>query len=39
LSPEEYRRIRLWFVLGGIGYALALAGGLAAILGLLIQRL
>ncbi len=39
LTPEEYRRIRLWFVLGGIGYALALAGGLAAILGLLIQRL
>ncbi len=39
LTTEEYRRIRLWFVLGGIGYALALAGGLAAILGLLIQRL
>ena len=39
LTPEEHRRIRLWFVLGGIGYALALTGGLAAILGLLIQRL
>ncbi len=39
LTPEEYRRIRLWFVLGGIGYAIALAGGLAAIVGLLIQRM
>src|SRR2546428_4969575 len=39
LSPDEHRRIRLWFVLGGIGYAIALAGGLAAIVGLLIQRL
>src|SRR5207245_816794 len=27
LSPDEHRRIRLWFVLGGIGYAIALAGG------------
>ena len=39
LTPEEYRRIRLWFVLGGIGYAIAVTGGLAAIIGLLIQRL
>jgi len=39
LTPEEYRRIRPWFVLGGVGYAIALAGGLAAIVGLLIQRL
>jgi len=39
LTPEEHRRIRLWFVLGGIGYAIAVTGGLAAIIGLLIQRL
>src|SRR3989442_5671470 len=29
LSPDEHRRIRLWFVLGGIGYAMAPAGGRA----------
>jgi len=39
LTPEEHRRIRLWFVLGGIGYAVAAVGGLAAIVGLLIERL
>ena len=39
LSPDEHRRIRPWFVLGGIGYAIALAGGLAAIVGLLVHRL
>jgi hypothetical protein len=39
LTPEEHHRIRLWFVLGGIGYAIAVTGGLAAIVGLLIQRL
>ena len=39
LTPEEHRRIRLWFVLGGIGYTVAVAGGLAAIMGLLIERL
>ena len=39
LTPEEYRRVRLWFVLGGIGYAVAVSGGLAAIVGLLIERL
>ncbi len=39
LTPEEHRRIRVWFVLGGIGYAAAVAGGLAAIAGLLIERL
>ena len=39
LTPEEHRRIRVWFVLGGIGYALAVAGGLAAIVGLLVERL
>jgi len=39
LTPEEHRRIRLWFVLGGIGYGIAVTGGLAAIVGLLIERL
>src|SRR5712664_1065578 len=39
LTPEEHRRIRLWFVLGGIGYTIAVTGGLAAIVGLLIERL
>lgn len=39
LTPEEHRRIRLWFVLGGIGYAVAVSGGLAAIVGLLIEQL
>ncbi len=39
LTPEEHRRIRVWFVLGGIGYAVAVSGGLAAIVGLLIEQL
>ena len=39
LTPEEHRSIRLWFLLGGIGYTVAVGGGLAAILGLLIERL
>ena len=39
LTSEEHRRIRIWFVLGGIGYAVAVSGGLAAIVGLLIERL
>ena len=39
LTPDEHRRIRVWFVLGGIGYTVAVAGGLAAIVGLLIEQL
>jgi hypothetical protein len=39
LTPDEHRRIRVWFVLGGIGYTVAVAGGLAAIVGLLIVQL
>jgi len=39
LTAEEHRSIRLWFLLGGIGYTVAVGGGLAAILGLLIERL
>ena len=39
LTPDEHHRIRVWFVLGGIGYTVAVAGGLAAIVGLLIEQL
>lgn len=39
LTPEEYRRIRIWFLLGGLGYTLAVGGGLAAIVGILIERM
>jgi hypothetical protein len=38
LTPEEHRSVRRWFVLGGLGYVLAVAGGLAAIVGLLLER-
>ena len=39
LTPEEHRRIRLWFLLGGLGYTMAVGGGLVAIVGHLIERL
>ena len=39
LTPEEYRRVRLWFLLGGLGYTMAVGGGLVAIVGHLIERL
>ena len=39
LTPEEYRRIRTWFLFGGLGYTLAVGGGLAAIVGILIERM
>jgi hypothetical protein len=39
LTPEEYRRVRVWFLLGGLGYTLAVGGGLAAIVGILIERM
>ncbi len=39
LTLEEHRSIRLWFLLGGLGYTVAVGGGLAAIVGLLIERL
>jgi len=38
LTGAEQRRIRLWYGLGGIGFVLSVAGGLAAIVGLLMAR-
>lgn len=38
LTDVEHRRIRLWYRLGGIGFVLSVAGGLAAIAGLLMAR-
>lgn len=38
LTQEELAKIKPWFVLGGIGFPLALAGGLAAMAGLLLNR-
>ncbi len=35
LTPEEGRRVRGWFYLGGIGFLLCLAGGILALWGLL----
>jgi hypothetical protein len=37
LTPDEYRRVRVWFLLGGLGYTLAVGGGLAAIVGIIID--
>ena len=39
LTDAEQRRIRLWYRLGGIGFVLSVAGGLAAIAGVLMVRL
>jgi hypothetical protein len=38
LTGAEQRRIWLWYRLGGIGFVLSVAGGLAAITGLLMAR-
>ena len=38
LTDAEERRIRLWYRLGGIGFVLAMVGGLAAIAALVILR-
>ena len=38
LTNAEQRRIWLWYRLGGIGFVLSVAGGLAAIAGLLMAR-
>jgi hypothetical protein len=35
LTGDEVARIRPWFLAGGLGFALSLAGGLAAMAGLL----
>ena len=38
LSSAEQLRIRPWYRVGGIGFVLSVAGGLAAIAGLLLER-
>lgn len=38
LAPEEYRRVRPWFVAGALGFFLCLTGGVAAITGMLLIR-
>lgn len=38
LAQADLARIKPWFVLGGIGFLLSLAGGLAAMAGLLLSR-
>ncbi|TAJ10337.1 MAG: hypothetical protein EPO61_02565 [Nitrospirae bacterium] len=38
LAQEELARIKPWFVTGGVGFLLSLAGGLAAMAGLLLNQ-
>ena len=38
LAPAEYQGVRPWFVAGALGFFLCLAGGVAAISGLLVLR-
>ncbi len=38
LTPAERRRIAPWYRIGGVGFVLAVAGGLAAMAGLLARR-
>lgn len=38
LKAEEYRLVRPWFVTGAVGFVLCLAGGVAAIAGMLVMR-
>lgn len=38
LRPDEYSRVRPWFVARALGFALCLTGGVAAITGLLVIR-
>lgn len=38
LGQEELAKIKPWFVLGGVGFLLSLAGGLAAMAGLLLNQ-
>jgi hypothetical protein len=39
LTPQEFRRVRPWFVAGAVGFLLCCVGGVAAIIGLLVVRL
>lgn len=38
LTPEEYQRVRPWFVAGALGFFLCLIGGVSAIAGMLVIR-
>lgn len=38
LTPQEFRRIRPWFLAGAVGFGLCCVGGVAAIIGLLVIR-
>ncbi len=38
LTPNEYHRIRPWFVAGAVGFVLCVFGGVAAIAGMLVLR-
>jgi|GEM_PF-461696 len=38
LTPEEFRRVRPWFVAGAFGFLLCCVGGVAAIIGLVVTR-
>jgi hypothetical protein len=38
LAPQEYRRVKPWFVAGAVGFVLCSVGGAAAIIGLLVIR-
>jgi len=39
LTPQEFRRVRPWFVVGAVGFLLCCVGGVAAIAGLLVIKL
>lgn len=38
LQPDEFRRVRPWFVAGALGFVLCFTGGVAAIAGMLVMR-
>jgi hypothetical protein len=37
LTRQELARLKPWFTIGGVGFALSVAGGLAAMAGLLVR--
>ncbi len=38
LTPDEYQRVRPWFVAGALGFVLSLTGGVAVLTGMLVIR-
>ncbi|MGC4054385.1 MAG: hypothetical protein QM757_35325 [Paludibaculum sp.] len=38
LLPDEFHRVRPWFVAGALGFILCFTGGVAAIAGMLVMR-